>query len=283
MVDHDIGGRLRRAREQRGLSIGDAANLTKLSPVVLRAIERNDFASLPQGLYCKAYLRTLAAEVGLDANQVAADFDALHPKVVWPPDASPLMMTGQDRLIDQLTPSPRGTIVSMTVTVALLMAWFALQRGSSTPSSPVEDAGDESSLAQTAPQLQTAIEMPDARHGDPRVAAVDAGLDGPLRVALTATDWCWVTAETDGERVLYRLVEPGEHLVLEGQRRISMRLGDGDAVTVSINDGPRRTAGADGEVVELDVRSDDVWKVRGGDVETPSDMARRPTRAHYRG
>ena len=283
MADHDIGGRLRHAREERGLSIGDAANLTKLSPVVLRAIERNDFASLPEGLYRKAYLRTLAAEVGLDANEVAADFDALHPPAALPPDVSPLAMTGQDRLIDQLTPSPRGTIVSMTVMVALSLAWFAYQRGPSPQSSP-EDARDEFSSAQIAPQLPGAIEMPGTPVGDPRVAAVDAVLEVPLRVALTATDWCWVSAETDGERVLYRLIEPGEHLVLEGQRRISLRLGDAGAVTVSINDGPRRTPGADGEVVELDVRSDDVWKVRGGDVETPSDMAWRPIgRAHYRG
>ena len=70
----DIGGRLRRARERRGLSLHDAADQTKLSMKVLRAIERNDFDSLPPGMYRKAYIRTLAAEVGLDPTEIAAAY-----------------------------------------------------------------------------------------------------------------------------------------------------------------------------------------------------------------
>lgn len=77
-MKHDIGGRIRHAREQRGFSLHDAASLTKLSVPVLQAIERNDFDSLPAGVYRKAYLRTVAAEVGLDPGEVAADYATLH-------------------------------------------------------------------------------------------------------------------------------------------------------------------------------------------------------------
>lgn len=77
MIDElagDVGGRLRRARQQRGLSLHEAAGLTKLSIYVLQAIERNDFDSLPAGMYRKAYVRTLAGEVGLDPNEIAAHY-----------------------------------------------------------------------------------------------------------------------------------------------------------------------------------------------------------------
>lgn len=74
----DIGERVRRAREQRGLSLGDVARSTKLSTGVLRAIENNDFASLPAGMYRKAYLRTVAAEVGLDSHEIAVDYETLY-------------------------------------------------------------------------------------------------------------------------------------------------------------------------------------------------------------
>ena len=72
---HDIGGRLRHARQQRGLSLHDVARATKLTLNVLQAIERNDFESLPRGIYRKAYLRTVAGEVGLQPGDIAAEFD----------------------------------------------------------------------------------------------------------------------------------------------------------------------------------------------------------------
>ena len=77
MTANDIGGRVRQAREERGWSVDDVARVTKLKPSVLLAIERNDFASLPEGLYRKAYLRTVAAEVGIDPWQISRDFDAV--------------------------------------------------------------------------------------------------------------------------------------------------------------------------------------------------------------
>jgi hypothetical protein len=67
-----------------------------------------------------------------------------------------------------------------------------------------------------------------------------------------------VALERDGERVVYGLIEPGTHVVVEGRRQISLRLGDAGAVRLSVNDGPSRTPGRDGEVVELNVTSDDV-------------------------
>src|SRR5687767_598429 len=70
----DIGGGLRLARELKGLTLSDASERTKLSIWMLEAIERNDFESLPGGMYRKAYLRTLASELGLDPNRVAADY-----------------------------------------------------------------------------------------------------------------------------------------------------------------------------------------------------------------
>jgi cytoskeletal protein RodZ len=70
----DIGRRLQHARRQRGLSLGDVASLTKLAPPIIQAIERNDFDSLPSGIYRSGYLRSVAAEVGVDPSEVVADY-----------------------------------------------------------------------------------------------------------------------------------------------------------------------------------------------------------------
>ncbi|MDP2319853.1 MAG: helix-turn-helix transcriptional regulator [Acidobacteriota bacterium] len=87
---HDIGARLRRAREERGLTLRDLANRTRLSMITLRAIERNDFGALPGGLYPKAYIRMLATELGVNAGELAREYvDQFEPEIVATPPPRP--------------------------------------------------------------------------------------------------------------------------------------------------------------------------------------------------
>jgi len=90
-----IGSRLRRAREERGVTLRDLACRTKLSVVVLQAIERNDMAALPGGLYPKAYVRMLAAEVGLDVTEMARQFAAEYEPQAETVPAAPRGRLGQ--------------------------------------------------------------------------------------------------------------------------------------------------------------------------------------------
>src|SRR5436189_4293991 len=66
----DIGAELRNARKARKLSIEEIARVTKISPSVLRAIDRNDFSSVPGGLFTRGFLRAYAREVGLDPEEI---------------------------------------------------------------------------------------------------------------------------------------------------------------------------------------------------------------------
>ena len=255
MID-DIGGRLRRAREQRGLTLQEIARRTRLTRAVLQAIERNDFASLPGGLYRKAYLRTVAGEVGLDPNEIAAGYSAQFEPAIEPPAVPDRNAARERKWVEQLTPSPRRSILTTAVLAAAGAAWFIFQPGPARPDVVVHNVASESIAVWSA--TPTAV----AAHAT----------EVPLRIEMAATGWCWVTAETDGERVMYRLVGPGEHLILEGQHLISVRLGDAGAVTLSFNEGASRSFGRDGEVVELEVTPDTVNVLRNGVVQTLSDV-----------
>jgi transcriptional regulator with XRE-family HTH domain len=61
---------LRRARQERGLTLQQVAALTKLSPHVLRSIELGDFGALPSGVQGRAHIRAYAHAVGLDPDEV---------------------------------------------------------------------------------------------------------------------------------------------------------------------------------------------------------------------
>jgi transcriptional regulator with XRE-family HTH domain len=265
----DIGSRLRQARERRGLSLHDTARQTKLSISVLQAIERNDFASLPDGLYRRAYVRILATEFGLDANELAADYRASYEPPIESPVEAGRHRAIADRWLQQLN-SPRRSIVTLAALLAVTAAWFWIRPDSFQPSVRLYDDTGESVLVPTIQYAQGDLAVDHLPGAVSRVAAVDRRSQVPLRIELAVTAWCWVAAESDGERALYRLVKPGERVVLEGQRLISLRLGNAGSVTLSINDGPRRSAGDDGEVVELMLTPDNVEALRNGPLETVS-------------
>jgi cytoskeleton protein RodZ len=76
----DFGTRMKRMREERGVSLRQIADATKLSMVALEALERNDISRLPGGIFSRAFVRSYAVEIGLDPEQTVRDFIVHFPQ-----------------------------------------------------------------------------------------------------------------------------------------------------------------------------------------------------------
>jgi cytoskeletal protein RodZ len=74
-----FGDKLREARERRGLSLRQIANATKISMITLEALERNDIARLPGGIFSRGVVRSYALEVGLDPETTIDEFMGQFP------------------------------------------------------------------------------------------------------------------------------------------------------------------------------------------------------------
>jgi cytoskeleton protein RodZ len=70
----DFGARMKRTREERGVSLRQIADRTKLSVSALEALERNDIGRLPGGIFSRGFVRSYAIEIGLDPEQTVRDF-----------------------------------------------------------------------------------------------------------------------------------------------------------------------------------------------------------------
>ena len=75
----DFGSRMRHTREQRGVSLRQIAQTTKLSVSALEALERNDTSRLPGGIFSRAFVRSYAAEIGVDPEDTVREFLAQFP------------------------------------------------------------------------------------------------------------------------------------------------------------------------------------------------------------
>lgn len=75
----DFGSRIRRLREERGVTLRQIADTTKISVGALEALERNDISRLPGGIFSRAFVRSYAIEIGLDPEQTVRDFLVQFP------------------------------------------------------------------------------------------------------------------------------------------------------------------------------------------------------------
>jgi helix-turn-helix protein/uncharacterized protein DUF4115 len=69
-----FGEKLRKQREQRGISLDSISTITKISPRMLRAIEDEHFDQLPGGVFSKGFVRAYARQVGLNEEEAVADY-----------------------------------------------------------------------------------------------------------------------------------------------------------------------------------------------------------------
>lgn len=72
---NSIGDTLRRERRRRNLEISQIAGDLKISGRFLEAMERDDFAKLPGGVFTKSFIRQYAGYLGLDAEELVVGME----------------------------------------------------------------------------------------------------------------------------------------------------------------------------------------------------------------
>src|ERR687885_1821640 len=66
-----IGRYLEQKRKERGLSLEEVEQATKIRKRYLTGLEREDYAVLPAGVYAQGFLKTYANYLGLDGEELS--------------------------------------------------------------------------------------------------------------------------------------------------------------------------------------------------------------------
>ncbi len=74
-----FGLELRRIRERRGLSLEQMCGQTKVSVAHYAALESGDLSRWPSGIFRRAFVRSYATAVGLNPEEVLAEFGRIFP------------------------------------------------------------------------------------------------------------------------------------------------------------------------------------------------------------
>lgn len=79
-LPEDIGALLKQRREQRGVSLEDAAQHTRIRKTHLESLESNQFSDLPGQVYVTGFIRVYANYLGLDSDPLLAQLEVVPVK-----------------------------------------------------------------------------------------------------------------------------------------------------------------------------------------------------------
>ncbi|WP_138493914.1 helix-turn-helix domain-containing protein [Paenibacillus pinistramenti] len=87
----DLGQQLREARMARGLSLDDVQEMTKIRKRYLEAIEAGDYKVLPGSFYVRAFIKTYAEAVGVNADDLLTEHQSNVPSADPEPVMEPVL------------------------------------------------------------------------------------------------------------------------------------------------------------------------------------------------
>ena len=123
-IGPQIGASLRDARRRLGLEVKEVEEQTKIRARYIRALENEEWETLPGPAYIRGFLRTYAAMLGLDGEMLADEYRRRHEGAPQPgsPAAEPLL---SERPRHGVHPPSRGPLIAM-VLIAIFIVLLAL-------------------------------------------------------------------------------------------------------------------------------------------------------------
>lgn len=79
MPEEPFGVRLRRERERRHILLSSISANTKISVALFEGLERDDVSRWPSGIFRRAFIRSYASAIGLDAEAITREFLERYP------------------------------------------------------------------------------------------------------------------------------------------------------------------------------------------------------------
>lgn len=267
IVEPSFGGRLRAAREAKGLDLEACGHALKLPARVLRQLEGGQYDGIDYQVYLGSYITKYGRHLGLDDALIQAEVSRIRRQ-----DEPQLVATGgishSRYLLERYATA--ATYVVLTAVIIVPMIWLGV-RGTLNrdishfaplDASPV--AQQELPASATAPgstatrEAATAPTTTPASHADndqPLLASMvpnmsvdpvrppalsvpavtEPGAVGhSLTLSLAEASWVEVIA-ADGSRLEYGLLPAGSHKTYHSEQPLEIRLGNASGAQVSVD------------------------------------------------
>jgi cytoskeleton protein RodZ len=213
-----LGQELKRAREERGITIQDISNATHVGMRFLHAIENDTFDVLPGGVFNRAFVRKFAKQVGYDEEQAVRIYEEQLSAMGGEPQR--IYYTGLEDLEAKPT-AGNGLLISLVAVILLGAGAYAAYQYFKI-SDPTPDTKAINAVSTPVPTPTPA----------PEPTAEPPG----LRLQLAANDaQCWVDVTVDESAPDMALINPGDVREYIANQKLKFTLGYVPALKISLN------------------------------------------------
>ncbi len=257
-----LGEKLRQAREERGTSISEVAEQTRISALYLSCIENDDFRTLPGGIFNKGFVKSFAKAVGVDEQEALHDYAQLlasqgggqaddEPKTYRP-----------EVLTDERNSSSNTPTIIFAVVILALMTTGVLFLVNYFQQTPTQTA------ANTIVNLNTnAAQTSNVTLTNANTATQSAPSMNNLKIEFKALNSpVYVSSTSDGQRISNmvtpdkpRVLEPKENLKLSyakaQSQNVQMTINGKQIALPSAADFPSRN------VIEFEISKDKIQRI----------------------
>ncbi len=226
-----LGEKLRQAREERDISISEVAEQTRISALYLEAIEKNDYRTLPGGIFNKGFVKSFAKYVGVDEHEALQDYAKIAASEEA---ASPDSESGRYRP-EVLTDERRGSMLPTIIFAVLilgLMAWGIHALVKYVQSTESGASGKDSIEAANVKTDETPAA--NANTGNSNTPADIPATDSIKVKISTSADELAIQAKSDGKLETVLLTGDNKERIIEADESVSLSYYKGLAESVSL-------------------------------------------------
>lgn len=272
-----VGKLLAKEREERGLSVDDVAERTRIPRRYLLAIEDGKSEYLPEPVYVRAFIRKYSDLVDLDGAALLKELQppppaeapavtptpierasasltkpTLHPFHAWllygalvlvAAGGFSYLQRAQQPPLTARPPAPAPVVKKPAPAAKKTPSAPPVRQASPTAIKPAPVVTAPAATPESTPSLLTAstpLQTTDS------VAALPKGLQ--MQIALKERSWVRVVA--DGRKAFEGELPQGTKRDWQAQKQLSVRAGNAGGVLLTLNDQSLGQMGKSGEVVE---------------------------------
>jgi cytoskeletal protein RodZ len=228
-----VGELLKHEREAQGKTVEDVAKATKMSTLIIEALEADHFSVLPAPVYVKGHLRTYARYLGLNEDAIVDKYlrftQQLEHEELDEWDAVELELHEEKQRIGRRWV---WGAVGVAIVVIAFVAWYlSTRRGSETEEVSATPAAVTEPVRETVAE-DTLIEW------------------HKLQLLAVARERTWLSVSIDGEPVADLTLERGEERQWEADESFELDVGNGGGLELYLDGEFLGTAGSGSRLVE---------------------------------
>jgi cytoskeletal protein RodZ len=252
------GSRLKKIRQERGLSLEDIGKKTRVHLNVLRAIEGDSISNLSP-IYLKGFIKIYCGCLGLDAKDFIGPSEQRQKPALNATVGRPIGTRIQKKTsfikdasikLDAIKPlvNLKKTILFIAIAVMFIFVVINLVKFiSSRPKSRLEKV--KISMPASAPKAYA------------KQTKINNDLTSGFTLGIFARGKSWISAKVDGKVVFHGVLARGRSETWQAREKVELSLGDAGAVELQVNDQRFANLGRHGQSLKNVVINKDGLKI----------------------